>query len=305
MNAIEASPADNAQLHAEIFPAEDSSSRKAGNDSGPVGISYSGGASSRWMIDALLNGEIERPAHVAVFFADTGDEHEWTYEDVAATEERCRREGLPFFRGSHRELLVDAVLSTTRGERTRVDNPPFWTENPGGGRGQLDTRCSKLFKTAVIRRMQSAWLKSLGLPKRITSWIGFANDEQHRANKAIARNDVQWQRLDFPAIRLGKNRAAQRADLARWQLAAPRFSMCRRCPFKSPKRWAQTTQSDMDGVFEYDDAIRHGLEHAAVEETCYITDRLIPVERLIRKGDPQPSLPGLEPPGCDGGACFL
>lgn len=271
----------------------------------PVGISYSGGASSRWMIDMLLAGEIERPEHVAVFFADTGDEHEWTYEDVAATAERCRREGVPFFRGSHREPLVDAVLSATRGERTRVDNPPFWTENPGGGRGQLDTKCSKLFKTAVIRRLQSAWLASLGLPKKITCWIGFANDEQRRANKALTRADVRWQALDFPAIRLGRNRAAQRADIARLGRKAPRFSMCRKCPFKSPDRWTQTTEHDLEGAFEYDSAIRHGLEHVAVTEPAFVTDRLIPLERLIRRGDPQPSLPGFDLPGCDGGACFL
>lgn len=272
----------------------------------PVGISYSGGASSRWMIDMLLAGEIERPEHVAVFFADTGDEHEWTYDDVDRTEERCRSAGVPFFRGSHREPLVDAVLSATRGERTRIDNPPFWTENPGGQRGQLDTRCSKLFKTAVIRRLQSSWLSSLGLPKKIECWIGFANDEQHRANKAIARADVQWQTLEFPAIRRGRNRAAQRSDIARIGAApAPRFSMCRKCPFKSPERWAQTTASDMSGAFEYDEAIRHGLESCTIAEPCYVTDRLIPLEQLVRKGDPQPYLPGFDPPGCDGGACFL
>lgn len=275
-------------------------------DSGlPVGIGYSGGASSRWMIDMMLAGEIERPAHVAVFFADTGDEHEWTYEDVAFTRERCTAAGIPFFSGSHREFLVDAVLSATRGERTRIDNPPFWTENPGGGRGQLDVRCSKHFKTAVIRRMQSAWLKSLGLPKKIVNYLGFANDEQHRATKALARNDVQWQVLDFPAIRAGKNRAAQRADIARIGLRAPLFSMCKKCPYKSPSRWAQTTKSDLEGVFEYDEAIRHGLESCEVHETVYLTDRLIPIERLLRKGDPQPSLPGFALPGCDGGACFL
>lgn len=273
--------------------------------SDPVGISYSGGASSRWMVDAVINGEIERPEHVAVFFADTGDEHEWTYEDVDSTESRCKSAGIPFFRGSHRELLVDAVLSATRGERTRVDNPPFWTENPGGSRGQLDTKCSKLFKTAVIRRLQSSWLASLGLPKRIACWIGFGNDEQHRANKAVGKCDVQWTKLDFPAIRLGKGRGAQRADIAKWGLKAPRFSMCRKCPFKSPERWLQTTPADLEGVYEYDDAIRHGLENVAVNETCFISDRLIPIEQLIRRGDPQPSLPGFEPPGCDGGACFL
>lgn len=271
----------------------------------PVGISYSLGASSRHLIELIINGEVPRPKNVAVFTADTGDEHEWSYEDGERVEERCKAAGIPFFRGSHREPLVDAVLSATRGERTRVDNPPFWTENPGGSRGQLDQRCSVLFKTAVIRRMQSAWLKSLGLPKQLSCWLGFGNDEQHRANKAVGRNDVAWQRLDFPAIRLGKNRGAQRADFDRWGLKAPLFSMCKRCPFKNPQRWAQTTKADLEGVYEYDEAIRHGLEHTEVHETVYLTDRLIPVEQLIKKGDPQPSLPGFEIPGCDSGACFL
>ena len=43
----------------------------------PVALNYSGGTSSRWMLDAVLNGLIKRPEHFGVFFADTGDEHEW------------------------------------------------------------------------------------------------------------------------------------------------------------------------------------------------------------------------------------
>lgn len=275
----------------------------------PVGSAYSGGTSSRWAIDAVLEGEIERPEFFAVFFANTGDEHEWTYDDVDRTEERCRAAGIPFFRCEHREFLFDAVMSATRGERTRVDNPPFWTENQGGGRGQLDQKCTKIFKTAAIRRAQSAWLASIGKPKRITTWIGFGQDEQHRALKAIKNNDVLWQRLDFPAIRLGRTRAAQRADIERWHRdgttpTAPRFSMCRRCPFKSPERWRQTPANDLPIVYETDEAIRHGLEHVSVDEPAFLSDRLIPVRQLIERGDPQPSLPGFES-GCDSGMCFL
>lgn len=275
----------------------------------PVGISYSGGASSRWAIDAILNGEIARPEHVAVFFADTGDEHAWTYDDVAQTQERCRAAGIPFYRGAHREPLFDAVMSATRGERTRVDNPPFWTENQGGSRGQLDQRCTKVFKTAVIRRLQSLWLEEIGKPKKIETWIGFGTDEQHRALKAIKNADVKWQRLGFPAIALGRSRGAQRADVARWKVdgktpAAPRFSMCRRCPFKSPERWQQTPANDLAQCYETDEAIRHGLEHVSVDEPAFLTDRLIPLRRLIERGDPQPSLPGMES-GCDSGMCFL
>lgn len=77
------------------------------------------------------------------------------------------------------------------------------------------------------------------------------------------------------------------------------------CPYKTPNRWRQTDGNDLVKAYEVDEAIRHGLERVGVDEPCYLSDRLIPVEQLIRKGDPQPSLPGLDAPGCDGGACFL
>lgn len=273
----------------------------------PVGLNYSGGASSEWMIHAILHGDLVRPEHIAVFCADTGDEHEWTYESMARVEKLCRAGGIPFFNVStHRgETLSGAVMSATRGERTRLDNPPFWTENQGGGRGQLLQRCTQIWKTRPIRRAQSEWLASLGLPKKITTWIGFAVDEQHRAVKAVANNDVKWAQFDFPAIRLGKTRGAQRADIQRYTQKPPvRFSACIHCPYKDPARWRQTTESDLEKAIAMDEAIRHGLEHVAVDEPCYLTDRLIPIEQLIRRGDPQPALPGLES-YCDGGECFL
>lgn len=273
------------------------------NDEVPVGISYSGGAASEWMIRAIINGVLPRPKNVAVFMADPGDEHVWTYERAAMVEDACRRDGIPFFRGSDKETLSGSLMAVRREGRTRTDTPPLWTENPGGGRGQLKQKCTVRFKTAVIRRMQSAWLAAEGLQKRIVSWIGFAQDEQHRANKAIARLDVKWQRLGFPLIGEGRNRAALRADVVRWTGSAPLFSMCVECPFKSPDRWRATSGVDLDKAIMLDEEIRHGLEGAGVDEPCYLSDRLIPVERLIRDGDPQPELPGLE--SCDAGACFL
>lgn len=272
----------------------------------PVAISYSGGASSQWLVEAVLNGTIKRPEHVAVFFSDTGDEHAWTYDAIARMAERCASEGLSFIRTrTHRpESLSAAVLSATRGERTRLDNPPFWTENPGGGRGKLAQRCTIVWKTRPLRAAQAAWLKSLGLRKRLVTWIGFGADEQHRAIKAVARNEVQWASLDFPAIRFGKTRPQQRGDLARWGSKAPLFSMCVMCPFKNEERWRQTGAEDLAKAIEVDEAIRDGLWHVAVEEPAYLFDGLIPVAALLR-GDRRRVEPLAQVPGCDAGACFV
>jgi site-specific DNA-cytosine methylase len=241
------------------------------SDDIPVGLNYSGGTSSKWMLYAIMRGLIPRPKHVAVFQADTGDEHEWTYEDIAKVRDDCKREGIDYFEcRDPRETLVENVLAAIEGRATRADTPPFFTENQGGGRGRLRQECTGRFKTSAIRRSQSLWLESIRLPKKISTWIGFGHDEQGRATKTVGKCDVQWARPDFPAIRLGVTRAAQRADFERWGVVAPRFSMCKKCPFKSPQR---------DADFQ--------SRPTRSEETCFISDRLIPLERLIRKGDPQ------------------
>jgi hypothetical protein len=277
----------------------------------PVGISYSGGSSSEHLIQMVIEGVVERPEYLAVFSADTGDEHEWTYEAMEQVEERCQRAGIPFIRCSRlthytrdAETLPDHVLAISREGKTRAEHPPYWIELAGGGRGKIGHRCTYYFKIAPMRRAMSAWLKSIGKPKKIEQWVGFSSDEAHRAQKALKGQDVAWEKLAFPAIRLGVNRARQRAELTKWTGRAPRFSMCRKCPFKNPQRWAQTPESDLPDVYELDEAIRDLDQIGITDGPTFITDRLIPVEQLIRNGDPQPNLPGLES-YCDGGACFL
>jgi hypothetical protein len=272
----------------------------------PVGLACSGGTSSLWPLYAIINGELPRPENFAVFFADTGDEHAWTYESLEKTRELCAREGIPFFsRMTHRgESISQAILSATSGNKKRLDTPPFFLERPSGDVGQLSQQCTQIWKTRVIRKMESEWLRSIRMPKQIITWIGFAFDEQHRATRAIGRNDVRWASLDFPAIRAKRTRAMQRADFERWGHTAPRFSMCIHCPFKTPERWKDTPKDEQRKAIEIDEAIREGLQNVGVRDPAFITNRIIPLERLIRRGDPKPELAAAES-GCSSGMCFL
>lgn len=269
----------------------------------PVAISYSGGSSSEWMIQQVIEEKIPRPKHFAVFFADTTDEHEWTYQAVSEVEERCKTHGITFVRCGREEGLP-AHLKAINGEgRTRADHPPLYVAKGGGG-GRIEHRCTREFKVAPMRRAQTVWLASLGLPKKLTKWIGFAADEVGRAIKAEGRRDVAWEGLDFPAIRMGVRRGQQKADLVKSTGRAPRFSMCKICPFKTPERWAATPERELPSVYEVDEAIRDMSRVGITEGDCFLTNRLIPVEQLIKRGDPQPFLPGLDS-YCDGGSCFL
>jgi hypothetical protein len=269
----------------------------------PVAISYSGGASSEWMVRAVIEGVIPRPEHLCVVFADTGAEHGWTYAAAAEVEAACMAAGIRFIRCAAESSITDDLLSLNGGNVTRIDQPPLWIAK-GQGRGRAMHRCTKFYKTAPMRRAVSLWLADLGLPKRVEKWIGFATDEAHRATKAIGKQDVDWEHLEFPAINLGMDRARIRADVERWTGRTPKFSMCVFCPFKSPRRWFQTEMADMETALAVDDAIRDLDCIGLTDGPAYLTDRLIPIADLVRNGDPQPDLPGLES-YCDGGACFL
>ncbi len=272
----------------------------------PIVISYSGGSASEEMVHLVVRGEIPRPEHIAVAFADTGDEHEWTYEAVERVAATCARAGIPFLRSSAGEALSAHLATIGRQDREhqRADHPPFWIAK-GDGRGKAIQKCTRAFKVAPMRRSVSEWLAAERLPKRVIKWVGFSRDEVQRAHKAIGRQDVAWERLDFPLIRLGMVRAQVRADLAAHGVAPPRFSMCVFCPYKSDERWRAMTLTDAAKAIAVDESVRDLDEIGLTDGEAYCSDELVPVEAVLKRGAPrQIPLPGLES-YCDGGACFL
>ena len=147
--------------------------------------------------------------------------------------------------------------------------------------------------------MVAWWLKHLHRKKRVIKWIGFAFDEAHRATKAIANQDVKWE-----AVAAQVTRIKQREQVKAIMGDVPRFSMCVFCPYKTPDRWRATSPADLETAYAVDDAIRNLDEIGLTEGEGFLTDRLIPIRDLIKRGDPTPMLPGFDS-YCDGGACFL
>jgi hypothetical protein len=278
----------------------------------PVAISYSGGTSSEWMVEAVIRGVIPRPAKCAVFFADTGGEHEWTYRHVAEVQKRCEAAGLPFFRVAKPGLtLAEHILSGgtpcgADGNGRRMDQPPLHIDKgPDVDKGRAPQRCSREFKTAVLRRAQRRWLRDHGYRRPwLVSWIGFAADEPGRVQRAVAKPDVKWAMLDFPAFNLGIARSQQKRDLVEWTGRAPRFSCCVFCPHKSPGRWGITSGADADLAVRVDEAVRDLDEFGLTDGPAYLSDRLVPVSTLIRRPEAF-AAEEADPNGCDAGACFV
>ena len=274
----------------------------------PVAISYSGGSSSEWLIRAVIAGALPRPKNLAVFFANTGEEHDWTYEAVYQVEKLCDSDGIWFERCAAEQTISDHLIEVAEKKLTHADHPPLYIAKDGGGRGRALHKCTYEFKIAPMRRAVSLWLKTIEKPKAVVKWVGFGADEFTRASAAVAsqiKSGLQWERLDFPAVRLGVTRAQQKEDVRRWSgRDAPRFSMCTMCPFKTPDRWRATPSYQLSRVYRIDEAIRDMSNVGLTEGDAYLCDRLIPVETLIKKGDPNPMLPGFES-YCEAGACFL
>lgn len=274
----------------------------------PVAISYSGGTSSEWLVEAVIRGILPRADKTAVFFADTGGEHEWTYRHVDEVEDRCHSAKLPFFRvrkpgPTLAEHIIAGASASADSGRLRIDQPPFYIDK-GDSRGRVQQRCSREFKQRVLRRAQRQWLRDHGYRKPVlSSWIGFAADEAHRGQRATAKPDVAWARLEFPAIRMAVPRAQQRADLIKWTGRAPKFSMCVFCPHKTSARWAATEGADADLAIKVDEAIRDVDVLGLTDGPAYLSSQLVPVSRLVRK--PELAADEPEPNGCDAGACFL
>lgn len=267
----------------------------------PVAISYSGGASSEWLVEATWRGVIPAPARYAVFFADTGEEHAWTYAAVAEVEARCRARGITFIACRRPgDSLGDHVINAARERRTRMDHPPFYVDGASGA-GRIEQRCTREWKARTLRRAKAQWLTSIGIRKRkrLTSWIGFSADEQHRATSAVAaRAEVKWESIDFPAIRLGVTREQQRAQLIEWTGRAPMFSMCTFCPFKTPQRWRETPPPELERAREVDAAIRDLSFMGITRGEVYVSNRLVAIgEGHDVGGD-------AEDAACTSGYCF-
>lgn len=246
---------------ANLFPAPTLSHQV----SGLTVLSYGGGQDSKAILTMLITDPEARqkyaPDHLVVVMADTGDEHDYTYEDIHEVRTMCRDAKIHFklIRGSegyHAPSWPDLISPQLRAEGGKYKPSMV----------QLNTKsCTANLKLVPIYKWLDEYVNLLagygfkvqpnhGCKKqaikkwhaengKITMLIGFAKGEEKRVKSAerievIEQNDLHatWKpsiTRRFPLIEEGMTREDAQKYIADKGYNCPPPSNCMRCPYQS------------------------------------------------------------------------
>lgn len=224
-------------------------------------LSFGAGVQSSYVARMSIIGDIEPFDHV--IFADTGDEPQSVYDNVAWWADRFRSEGVEFHtvaKGS----IADDVRRVMAGEIRSASNPPFHLKNPDGSKGFLGRKCTRDHKVAPINRKVRELVGVAG--KRHThitdtlavQTIGISWDEAQRMRDPA----YPWLRHSYPLVERRITRAQIVAEMAAQdEFPEPARSACWHCPFHSDMEWRYLRDNEPAAfaqAVEFDAELRRG-----------------------------------------------
>lgn len=274
-------------------------------------LSFSGGRQSTALLWMAILGHIPvDPDNFLVLTANPGMEDSRTYPHIEEMQERGRRAGFTCLTVEGPNLHSDIVFLSWFG-RTRLDNPPYWTDRGNGRKeGKLMQKCTAYYKIAPMDRALRIYLEERhGISREsrrppagcVEKWIGFGMSEVQR----IKPSRQKYINFCYPLIE-------QRVDIARYFAEIgkpmPPRSVCNACfsngldhyrdMYKNrPDDWAQAVTVD--------DAVRDWSQ-IGVRNPVYVSKALMPLRELaandfqfVGRGNVEADY------SCDSGMCFL
>lgn len=191
------------------------------------------------------------PKSEMAIFADTQDEPDWVYRQLAALD---KLSPIPIVRVTAGKLSDDPII--------RV---PAFVPNDRGGVGPLTQNCTRDYKTSVIRREAHRIIRQRG-QKTATCLIGISVGEADRQKAS----GLQWLEHQHPLVDAALTKSACARYLRSVGWPVPRKSACVFCPWRSDRGWRELKEHDPDG-FEraaiYDDFVfreRKGHVHKSM-----------------------------------------
>ena len=274
-------------------------------------MNFSAGAQSSALLWMVILGEIERPKNFLVLHADPGMENSETYEYLEYIRPFAEEAGCPIITVGGPDLYEDLVgLAET--DKTRFDNPPYWTLNQGGSVGRLRQKCTQIYKIAPMDRYLRIYLEEHhGISRKskrigegvVQKWIGFGADETHR----VKPSKQKYVAFDYPLIRLGFTRAKLEEWYVDRDLPRPPRSVCNACfanGLETFKEMYKNRPDDWEKACKVDDSVRDWGQ-IGIDDEVFVSRSMTPLRRLPMVnfnpgGEEQP-----EVWSCDSGHCFL
>jgi len=274
-------------------------------------LSFSGGRQSTALLWMAIKGYIQvDPDNFLVLTADPGMEDSRTYPHIAKMQERARDAGFTAITVDGPNLYRDIVSLDTSG-KTRLDNPPYWTDRGDGRKeGKLTQKCTRFYKIEPMDRALRVFIEERCGISRVTrrlpagcveKWIGFGWDEIQR----IKPSTQKYIRFRYPLI---EHNTDVKAFFDEIRQPMPPRSVCNACFSNGLDHYRDMYENrpdDWTQAVAVDDAVRD-WSRIGVKYPVYVSKTLTPLRELAANGFQLPGRDNVENDySCDSGYCFL
>lgn len=248
-------------------------------------LSFGAGVQSSYVARMSIVGDI--PPFDHVIFADTGDEPESVYVNLAWWRERFEREGVEFHVVSEGRSISSVVMDAVenRGKQTPI---PLFVRNQDGGRGITRRQCTSNYKIAPILR-------------KVRELVGVAGKRHNHITEALAIQvmGISWdetQRMRDPHYSWLRNEyPLVDRRITRWDCIQtiqsdtdypdPPRSACWHCPFHSDEEWRHLRDNEPASfakAVELDAALRRpgALNLSGLKSEPFVHSSLRPLSEV-------------------------
>lgn len=274
-------------------------------------LNFSGGKQSSALLWMVIMGIIEKPDNFIVLNADPGMENSETYYYIDFMKSVCKNHDIDFLAVPGPNLYKD-IIGLSDSEKTRLDNPKYWTDNgPGKKEGMLMQKCTKHYKIAPMDREIRRQLETrFGISAKsrrigegiVEKWIGFSYSEIER----IKPPEQKYIKFRYPLIERKMNNDDVVSFFKDHKLNLPPRSVCNACFANGTKTLMSMyidRPEDWKQAVNVDNAIRDWSQ-IGVEKPVYVSKTLVPLEELAKTVFSKSE--DLESDySCDSGYCFL
>ena len=251
----------------------------------------------------------------AAVFADTGAEMAHTYQTLEWLIPELEEHGVAVHlvtAGDWPTLTEENVgiwadtLEIARGDATRGDHQPFFTEGKGGRSYSMTTRkCTRHYKIRPVSRKVREIMQSTGY-NQVERWQGVSSQEMDRINAP----NTQYTAHRFPLVDQRMSRSDCRVWLDRHGYPEVKKSACKQCPFRKKMGFSAMRREYPDTfneVAQWEQQIRDAGGLPGMNGMPYLISDLRPLSEIKPLGENQKEMfeSAIDMGGCSAGSCGL